>query len=161
MGSNPSDTRSDSGRVGTLLIRVSHLSVHYGSQFTLEDVSLEVKAGECLVVTGLSGCGKSTLARELTGLIPNVIPAEISGTVEVAGLDVSTHTPAEISATVGMVFQDPSTHLFHLRVADEVAFGPLNLNLPPDEIQARVLWAMETLGLMDLADRRPSDLSGG
>jgi len=143
------------------MIRVSHLSVRYGDQVALEDVSLEVNAGECLVVTGLSGCGKSTLARVLTGLIPNVIPAEISGTVQVAGLDIREHTPAQISATVGTVFQDPSTHLFHLRVADEVAFGPQNLDLPPDEIQRRVLWAMETLGLKDLADRRPSDLSGG
>ena len=143
------------------MIKVDHLSVRYGDETALEDVSLEVKAGECLVVTGLSGCGKSTLARVLTGLIPNVIPAEISGTVEVAGLEVGSRTPAEISATVGSVFQDPSTHLFHLRVADEVAFGPQNLGLTPDEVQARVQWAMETLGLAELAERRPSDLSGG
>ena len=143
------------------MIHVCDLSVSYGDQAVLQEVSFDVQPGECLVVTGPSGCGKSTLARVLTGLIPQVIPAEISGTVQVAGLDVSAHTPAEISASVGTVFQDPSTHLFHLRVADEVAFGPRNLNLDPDEIQARVDWAMETLGLTGLANRKPSDLSGG
>ncbi len=142
------------------MIRVRDLTVRYAEQAVLQDVSFDLQAGECLVVTGSSGCGKSTLARVLTGLIPNVIPAEMSGTVQVAGLDVSAHTPAEISASVGTVFQDPSTHLFHLRVADEVAFGPQNLDLPPDEIQARVRWAMEALGLTELADRKPSDLSG-
>jgi energy-coupling factor transporter ATP-binding protein EcfA2 len=143
------------------MIHVRDLTVSYGDQAVLQKVSFDVQPGECLVVTGPSGCGKSTLARVLTGLIPQVIPAEISGTVQVAGLDVRAHTPAEISASVGTVFQDPSTHLFHLRVADEVAFGPQNLNLAPDEIRARVEWAMDTLGLTGLADRKPSDLSGG
>ena len=143
------------------MIHVHDLTVSYDDQAVLQAVSFDVQPGECLVVTGPSGCGKSTLARVLTGLIPQVIPAEISGTVQVAGLDVSAHTPAEISASVGTVFQDPSTHLFHLRVADEVAFGPQNLDLPPEEVQSRTLWAMEALGLMDLADRKPSDLSGG
>lgn len=143
------------------MIHVRDLSVAYGDQAILQKISFDVQPGECLVVTGPSGCGKSTLARVLTGLIPQVIPAELSGTVQVAGLDVRAHTPAEISATVGTVFQDPSTHLFHLRVADEIAFGPQNLDLPSDEIRRRATWAMETLGLNDLADTKPSDLSGG
>ncbi len=143
------------------MIHVRDLTVSYGAQAILQKVSFDVQPGECVVVTGPSGCGKSTLARVLTGLIPQVIPAELSGTVQVAGLDVSAHSPAEISATVGTVFQDPSSHLFHLRVADEVAFGPQNLGLPIGEIERRVAWAMDTLGLNDLADRKPSDLSGG
>lgn len=143
------------------MIQVHDLRVAYAGQVVLQDVSFEVPAGECLVVTGPSGCGKSTLARVLTGLIPQVIPAEISGTVRVAGMDVVAQTPAQISTCVGTVFQDPSTHLFHLRVADEVAFGPRNLGLPGEEIQRRVAWAMDALGLNDLAARKPSDLSGG
>jgi energy-coupling factor transport system ATP-binding protein len=143
------------------MIHVRDLSVSFENQGALQEVSFDVRPGECLVVTGPSGCGKSTLARVLCGLIPQVIPAEISGTVQVAGLEVSAHTPAEISTSVGTVFQDPSSHLFHLRVADEVAFGPQNLGLAPEEVQERSRWAMENLGLMDLADRMPSDLSGG
>jgi energy-coupling factor transporter ATP-binding protein EcfA2 len=143
------------------MIQVSHLSVSFDGQKALDDISLEVKPGECLVVTGPSGCGKSTLARVLTGLIPQVIPAEFSGSVRIADMDIIACKPAEISPTVGTVFQDPSTHLFHLRVEDEVAFGPQNLNLPLDEVQARVQWALETLGLKELAGRKPSDLSGG
>jgi len=74
------------------MIHVHELTVHYAEQAALQDVSFDVQAGECLVVTGPSGCGKSTLARVLTGLIPQVIPAEVEGEVEVASLAV-THLP--------------------------------------------------------------------
>ncbi len=143
------------------MIHVRGLTVCYGGQAALQDISFDVKPAECLVVTGLSGCGKSTLARVLTGLIPHVIPAQVSGQVEVAGMDLGMHTPAEISTVVGTVFQDPSSHLFHLHVADEIAFGPRNLGLPPEEVEARVSWALDLLGLKELADHKPADLSGG
>jgi ABC-type polar amino acid transport system ATPase subunit len=74
-----------------------------------------------------SGCGKSTLARVLTGLIPQVIPTKISRSVEVAGLDAIHCPTAELAQQVGVIFQNPRAHLFHLRVADEVAFCPSNL----------------------------------
>jgi len=99
MGSDPPDPISRQSRIGDPLIKVDHLSVRYGDELALDDVSLEVKTGECLVVTGLSGCGKSTLARVLTGLIPNVIPAEISGTVRVAGTAGIGGSMSTVSAT--------------------------------------------------------------
>ncbi len=143
------------------MIHVRDLNVAYTDQKVLHDVSFDVRLGECLVVTGPSGCGKSTLARVLTGLIPQVIQAEISGRVEVAGLD-ATHCPtAELAQQVGVIFQNPRAHLFHLRVADEVAFGPYNLALPTDEVNARVEWALEAVGLSGFSDQNPSSLSGG
>ncbi len=143
------------------MIHVRDLTVSYTDQKVLRDVSFDVHLGECLVVTGPSGCGKSTLARVLTGLIPQAIPAEISGRVEVAGLDV-THCPtAESAQYVGVVFQNPRAHLFHLRVADEVAFGPYNLGLPSEEVEARVDWALKAVGLSDLPNQNPASLSGG
>ena len=143
------------------MIHVRDLTVHYANQIALQEVSFDVRLGECLVVTGPSGCGKSTLVRVLTGLIPQVIPAEISGRVEVAGLDVTRCPTAESSQYVGVVFQNPRAHLFHLRVADEVAFGPYNLGLPSGEVEARVEWALEAVGLSDLPDQNPATLSGG
>ena len=143
------------------MIHVRDLTVSYPGQTVLQAVSFDVAPGECLVVTGPSGCGKSTLARVLTGLIPQVIPAEIQGRVEVAGLD-ATHCPtAELAQQVGVIFQNPRTHLFHLRVTDEVAFGPYNLGLPPEEVKARVDWALEAVGLGLLGDKNPASLSGG
>jgi energy-coupling factor transport system ATP-binding protein len=143
------------------MIHVRDLTVEYGMCKALREVSFDVRAGECLVVTGLSGCGKSTLARVLTGLIPQVIPANVSGTVTVAGLDVTRHATAEIAQRVGTVFQNPRSHLFHLRVVDEVAFGPRNLGLSEDEVAKRVDWSLSALGLTSLRDTNPANLSGG
>jgi energy-coupling factor transporter ATP-binding protein EcfA2 len=143
------------------MIRVRDLTVEYTACKALQEVSFDVRAGECLVVTGLSGCGKSTLARVLTGLIPQVIPAKVSGEVIVAGLDVTRHAAAEIAQRVGTVFQNPRSHLFHLQVADEVAFGPRNLGLSEDEVSGRVDWSLGALGLTQLRDANPAGLSGG
>ena len=143
------------------MIHVRDLTVSYGTNQVLQNVSFDVQAGECLVVTGLSGCGKSTLARVLTGIIPNTISAKVEGSVSVAGLDVIHSSTAEIAQRVGIVFQNPRAHLFHLRVDDEIAFGPYNLGLTEDEVSARVEWALDAVGLNELRDRKPANLSGG
>lgn len=143
------------------MIQVRDLTVSYGASRILQNISFDVAAGECLVLTGLSGCGKSTLARVLTGVIPNIIPAHVTGSANVAGLDVI-HTPtSQVARRVGAVFQNPRAHLFHLRVDDEVAFGPRNLGLSEDEVSARVEYALNAVGLLDLHDKKPANLSGG
>ena len=143
------------------MIHVRDLTVAYGDIAALDAVSFDVAAGECLVVTGMSGCGKSTLMRVLSGLIPQVVPAALSGSVEVAGLDPTTLPTAQVAQQVGTVFQNPRSQLFHLRVEDEVAFGPCNLGLPPEEVQARVTWALAAVGLEEFRQRNPATLSGG
>jgi energy-coupling factor transport system ATP-binding protein len=143
------------------MIHVRDLNVAYTGKKVLQDISFDVHPGECMVVTGPSGCGKSTLARVLTGLIPQVIQAEISGSVQVAGLDATHCLTAELAQHVGVIFQNPRSHLFHLRVADEIAFGPYNLGLPTEEVNARVDWALESVGLIGFSDINPSSLSGG
>ena len=143
------------------MIHVSNLNVFYGTSQVLQDVSFHVNAGECLVITGSSGCGKSTLARVLTGIIPNAIAALVEGTVMISGMDIF-HTPvADVAGQVGVVFQNPRSHLFHLRVDDEVAFGPRNLGLSEEEISARVDWALGAVGLSELREQKPANLSGG
>jgi energy-coupling factor transport system ATP-binding protein len=143
------------------MIRVRGLSVRYGEVQALRDVSLEIAAGECVLVTGPSGCGKSTLGRVLCGLIPHALPAQVEGSVEIGGLDTKAHTIPQIAQKVGMVFQRPATQLFHLRVEDEVAFGPRNLGLDPAEIHDRTEWALQATGLSNLRTSRPAELSGG
>ena len=133
----------------------------YGPVQALRGVDLTVAEGEWLLVTGPSGCGKSTLARTLSGLIPGAVPARVAGEVEVAGQDLLAAALPEASQTVGMVFQNPGSQLFHLSVMEEVAFGPRNLGLSEDEVQGRVAWALEAVGIEGLADRRPGQLSGG
>jgi energy-coupling factor transport system ATP-binding protein len=143
------------------MIKVRNLTVSYGTEKVLQNISFDVAAGECLVLTGLSGCGKSTLARVLTGIIPNTIPAQVEGSVTVAGLEVLHLPTSEVSRRVGAVFQNPRAHLFHLRVDDELAFGPRNLGVAEDEAAARVEWALSAVGLLELRDKKPANLSGG
>lgn len=143
------------------MIQVRDLSVWYGDHPALQNISFEVADGECVLVTGPSGCGKSTLGRVLTGLIPHSIPARVSGFVQVNGLPVAEKSLREITSTIGTVFQNPSSQLFHLHVADEIAFGPRNLGLSEEQVQERVEWALEATGLVALRNAHPTELSGG
>ena len=93
------------------MIRVQDLSVFYGDTPILHNIDLEVRRGEFVLVTGPSGCGKSTLAYALGGLIPHSIPAQMTGQVEIAGLDTQSHTLREIVQQVGIVLQNPSSQL--------------------------------------------------
>jgi len=127
----------------------------------LRDVTLSVPAGECLLITGPSGGGKSTLVRLVAGLVPKTIPATVQGMALVAGLNPVKQTEATISRHVGVVFQNPAAQLFHLRVADDVAFGPRNLGLDEVEVGRRVDWALDAVGAAPLRERRPEELSGG
>ena len=143
------------------MIQIESLSVSYGLSNALQSVSLNIAAGECVLITGPSGCGKTALARAISGLIPHAISARTDGKVTVAGLDVATTPLPHLAQHAGIVFQNPATQLFHLTVAEEVAFGPRNLGLPESETGSRVDETLESLGLSDLRQRRPSELSGG
>jgi len=143
------------------VIRIRKLSVWYGDTPALQDVSLEAAEGECILVTGPSGCGKSTLGRALSGLIPHAIPARLKGSVEVHGRLVSEQSLPELARSIGFVMQNPGAQLFHLRVSDEIAFGPRNLGAPEDNVQQLVEWALSATGLASLRDDSPAELSGG
>jgi len=146
------------------MIELRDVTVRYGADRALDRVSLKAERGECLLVTGPSGCGKSTLARLVSGLIPHAIPARVEGKTTVAGLEFPLAGPAPLvraAAEVSAVFQNPSSQLFHLRVEDEVAFGPRNLGLGEAEVRERARWALHAVGMAAAASRNPAMLSGG
>lgn len=114
-----------------------------------------VRGGEYVAIVGPNGSGKSTLAEHLNALL---LPQE--GDVKVDG--VSTRSdPEGARRRVGMVFQNPDNQLFCATLEEDVAFGPENLGLPPQEVQARVGKALERLGLSKYARASPHRLSGG
>jgi energy-coupling factor transporter ATP-binding protein EcfA2 len=143
------------------MIQVDDLTVYYGQHRVLGELSLSIRPGEFVLVTGPSGSGKSTLLRALAGLIPHSSLARMEGRVAVDGLDTRQHTLPVLAGHVGLVFQNPATQLFCLRVEEEVAFGPRNLGLPPDEVARRVEWALAAAGLEHLRGCRVNTLSDG
>ena len=137
------------------VLAVRALGHDYPGHACLDDVSLEVAAGELVTILGRSGCGKSTLLRAIAGLVtPQRGSIDIAGDTVVS--DGRERTPAERRA-VGLVFQEYA--LFpHMSVADNVAFGVVD---QPDRGAARVRQMLELVGLSDLSDRLPAQLSGG
>lgn len=143
------------------MIRAEGLTVRYDTQPVLADVSFAIEAGDFVLVTGPSGCGKSTLAQCLNGLIPHSTPAVMSGRILIDGRDTAGSSVAELATRVGVVFQIPATQLFNLFVDEEVAFGPRNLELSETDVEARVAWALDAVGITALRGRRIQELSGG
>ena len=139
-------------------VRIRHDGLGAG---TPDGVSLDIHAGEVVLVLGPSGCGKSTLALALDGLVPHAVPAELEGTVRVAGARHAGRTVAELSEHVAMVFQDPDAQVVTGTLLDEVAFGPENRLIPAAEVLERAERALKLVGLWDRRADNPDALSGG
>jgi energy-coupling factor transport system ATP-binding protein len=127
----------------------------------LHGLSLRVPAGQALAIMGPTSSGKTTLALILAGLAPALTGGSLAGRALVAGLDAPSTPPARLSQTVGLVFQEPERQLFNMTVAEEVAFGLEGQGMPPAQIDQRVAWALERVGLAGLEERSPWQLSGG
>jgi energy-coupling factor transporter ATP-binding protein EcfA2 len=147
------------------MIRLRDVTYHYPRATTpaLDKLSLEVPAGQLCAVIGANGSGKSTLCYALAGFVPHFYRGQLSGHIEVAGIDVAQSSLAEIAGTVGLVFSNPFNQITGARftVHDEIAFGMENMGVPPDEMRARIDEVLRFAGLTDLADRSPFALSGG
>ncbi len=123
----------------------------------VKNVSLSVEKGEFCVLLGHNGSGKSTLAKLLNGFI---IPDE--GTITINGIDTKDDERIyEIRSKVGMVFQNPDNQMVASIIEDDLAFGPENLGIPREEIEKRITWALETVGMSEHRKRSPNKLSGG
>ena len=150
---------SNSGEVLFDICHVSHtFETEEGKTFdALKDVTAQIKKGEFTAIIGTHGSGKSTLARHLNALL---IPTE--GELIVEGMRTSDAGCVwDIRQKVGMVFQNPDNQLVAAVVEEDVAFGPENLGVPPEEIRERVDLALEKVGMTSYRKQAPSMLSGG
>ena len=129
----------------------------------LRDVSLQVNEGEFVAVVGPNGAGKSTLCYAIAGFVPHFFKGELTGTVEVAGIESHTSTLNEWVMNVGLAFQNPFNQISGAKytVFEEIAFGLENIGVPRDEMIGRVEAAMKLTDISELADRSPYSLSGG
>ena len=139
-----------------LLEFVGLSSGYPGGAEVLHDVSLTVRAGECLALLGQNGSGKTALAKHAVGLI-----RPRRGTLAVRGRPVKSYKLAELSRIVGYVFQNPDHQIFSDTVRDEVSFGARNLGLAGAELEARVHEALGAVGLGGRDDEDPFSLTKG
>lgn len=135
-------------------VSIVHLSKRFGhAPPSLDDINVDIQAGEFVVLVGPSGCGKSTLLRCVAGL-----EKPTSGVIKIDGESVNHLSPAERG--IGMVFQDYALYP-HMSVRENLSFGLSIQRLPKSEIVKRVDEAASMLGLESLLTRKPSQLSGG
>ena len=122
----------------------------------MTNMNFSVEKGENMAILGPNGAGKSTLLHHFNGLL---MPT--SGKVLVLGKEVTTSELDGVRQKVGLVFQDPDDQLFARTVGQDVAFGPVNLGFPVNEVKARVKWALEATEITELENKPPQNLSTG
>ncbi len=132
------------------LVEVEHLNFSYpGGPRVLDSIQLAIRPGEFIAIIGQNGSGKTTLAKQIVGLLKPE-----SGRVTIAGRDRAALRPTETAHEVGYVFQNPDHQIFAATVEDEVAFGPRNFGLAPEEVKRR---CAEVLSAVNLENQRESD----
>lgn len=138
-------------------ILASNLSFSYqkGNEI-LEHISFSLKEGESVGLIGANGVGKSTLLKLLVGLVGGY-----EGSLIVDGLPVLKKNYKEIRKKMGYVFQDSESQLFLSTVYEDVAFGPRNYGFSEEEVEKRVMEALQKVGLTELKDRHIYRMSGG
>lgn len=132
--------------------------VYHDGTHALKDVNLKIKKGEKVAVMGPNGAGKSTLFLHFNGLIEAT-----SGLVKVSGKTITRDKQllSEIRQKVGIVFQNPNDQLFAPSVEEDIAFGPMNLGLDPEEVKQRTEDALKMVGMEGYEKKAPYHLSGG
>jgi cobalt/nickel transport system ATP-binding protein len=134
-----------------------HFAYHDGRE-VLCGIDLTVRQGEKVALVGPNGAGKSTLMLHLNGILG---AKDGSGDIQVKGRELSKESLGVIRAQVGLVFQDPDDQLFSPTVFEDVAFGPLHMGLPEEEVRCQVAWALEQVGMDSYVERISHHLSIG
>ena len=144
------------------MIKAEHLTFRYPDEPAdhppvLDDINLEIAAGSFVAILGHNGSGKSTFAKHCNALL-----TPTQGKLWVDGLDTSDpDNLLAIRGTVGMVFQNPDNQIVASVVEEDVAFGPENLGVPPEEIRRRVEAALKAVDMYQYREHAPHKLSGG
>lgn len=128
-----------------------------GITTAVDNINLDIKAGEFIAILGHNGSGKSTLAKHM-----NAIFSPTEGTVWVDGMDTADEEKIwEIRQTAGMVFQNPDNQIIGQVVEEDVGFGPENIGMPTKEIRERVEESLKAVGMYEFRKYSPNKLSGG
>jgi len=145
---------SDLGMRPVIAVRDLHYRYEDGT-VALAGVDFELQPGETVALFGANGSGKTTFVLHLNGLL------EGRGSIEVCGMPVKKENLKQVRQKVGMVFQDPDDQLFMPSILEDVAFGALNLGLPPEQAAERARAALAKVGMLDSHDKAPYHLSAG
>ena len=121
----------------------------------LSDITLSIDHGQKLALIGPNGAGKSTLLLAMAGF------AKGAGKVLVDGLEINRKNLKKIRTRLGSCLENPDDQLFMPTLFDDIAFGPLNMGLAPEQVKKRVADALQTVGLTEMADKAPHHLSAG
>ena len=121
----------------------------------LENIYLDILMSESVGIIGSNGAGKSTMLLQLNGTLQG------EGGLRIFNLDMNEKNLRAIRAKVGLVFQDPDNQLFMPTVFDDVAFGPINMGLPKNEMEEAVNWALDKVGMTYAAHKSSNHLSFG
>lgn len=141
------------------LIKFDNVSFTYegSNKPTLSKLNIEIENGDFIAVLGHNGSGKSTFAKLMNGLL---LPT--SGKVSINGVDTADESKRlSVLQNVGMIFQNPDNQIVASIVEEDVAFGPENLGVPPEEIRQRIDESLKIVGMYDYRRSAPHNLSGG
>jgi cobalt/nickel transport system ATP-binding protein len=141
------------------IIRLAIAEVSYrypDGTVALSDISLEIYKGEFIGILGSNGSGKTTLLKVLDGLLKG-----FEGQIHLDGADIRGLTPKEIYKKMGLVFQNPDDQLFAPTLFEDVSFGPINMGFNSQEVERRVLNAIQEVGLEGLEEKPIHNLSFG
>ncbi|MDT2660603.1 ABC transporter ATP-binding protein [Enterococcus hulanensis] len=143
-------------------IKLANITFSYDAEEPqLKNLSLEIKKGECVLVTGASGCGKTTLTRLINGLIPHYYEGELTGELHLNGKNARELEEWEYGQQVGSVFQDARSQFFTSNVLDELAFASENYGLEAERINQRIEAVMKQNQIDYLKKRKLAQLSSG
>jgi energy-coupling factor transport system ATP-binding protein len=145
------------------VVKLENVSYFYPQSKThaLHAISMEIGEGEFIALMGQNGAGKTSFCKLINGVIPHSLAGRLEGRVWVDGIFTADSSIAALASRVAVVLEDPDAQLFTGRVRDEIAFGPENLLVQPEEIKIRVSEALEAVGLCGYGERPPVELSGG
>ena len=146
------------------VIEINRISFSYAgenSTAAINDVSIHVHKGECLLLTGLSGCGKTSILRLLNGLIPRYYEGTLSGSLYIENKDIANLPIYEVSKKTATVFQNPKSQFFNLDTTSEILFFLENMGTPFETMRERLTTIASFLHIEHLLDRNIFNLSGG